>query len=156
MDENVKTTIPLKMPRGIRNCNPLNIRRTKDKWRGLLEEQKDEEFFQFHTFYYGWRAAIIIITKSYRALGLRTISQIIRRWAPSNENDTETYIGFVEKYSGVNRDEVLAPFPRDMEKYRNIFIAMSKFEIGYLWCNNIVISRLDAYLDDCRGEKQAV
>ena len=26
-------------PRGIRNCNPLNIRRSKDQWKGLAEAQ---------------------------------------------------------------------------------------------------------------------
>ena len=31
-------------PRGIRNCNPGNIRITKDKWQGLREVQEDKEF----------------------------------------------------------------------------------------------------------------
>ena len=35
------------LPRGIRNCNPLNIRRSKDQWKGLLPEQNDKSFYQF-------------------------------------------------------------------------------------------------------------
>ena len=34
-------------PRGIRNCNPLNIRRSKDQWKGLVEAQTDRVFCQF-------------------------------------------------------------------------------------------------------------
>ena len=29
------------LPRGLRNCNPGNIRITKDKWQGLRAEQTD-------------------------------------------------------------------------------------------------------------------
>ena len=31
-------------PRGIRNNNPLNIRRSTDRWEGAREEQKDKSF----------------------------------------------------------------------------------------------------------------
>jgi len=35
------------LPRGIRNGNPLNIRRTLTKWKGLRETQTDKSFAQF-------------------------------------------------------------------------------------------------------------
>ena len=35
------------IPRGIRNCNPLNIRKGKDQWKGLLKVQNDKSFYQF-------------------------------------------------------------------------------------------------------------
>ena len=35
------------LPRGIRNNNPLNIRRSKDQWKGLAETQNDRAFCQF-------------------------------------------------------------------------------------------------------------
>ena len=36
------------LPRGIRNNNPLNIRRTaKDQWKGLRAQQTDASFCQF-------------------------------------------------------------------------------------------------------------
>lgn len=37
----------MKLPRGLRNCNPGNIRITKDKWQGLRAKQEDKSFFQF-------------------------------------------------------------------------------------------------------------
>ena len=38
------------LPRGIRNNNPLNIRRTaKDQWKGLRAQQTDASFCQFES-----------------------------------------------------------------------------------------------------------
>jgi len=79
-------------PRGIRNNNPGNIRRNGDPWQGLAETQGDKEFFTFATPVYGIRAlARTLITYQDRH-GLRTIRQIISRWAPPVENDTESYV----------------------------------------------------------------
>ena len=44
--------------RGLRNNNPLNIRRNSTKWQGLAEEQKDKEFFTFVAPEWGYRAAL--------------------------------------------------------------------------------------------------
>lgn len=44
-------------PRGIRNCNPLNIRRSAAKWKGLCAQQNDASFCQFESMEWGWRAA---------------------------------------------------------------------------------------------------
>ena len=45
------------MKRGIRNNNPLNIRRSATRWQGAREEQKDKSFVQFKSMAYGYRAA---------------------------------------------------------------------------------------------------
>ena len=45
--------------RGIRNNNPLNVRRSKDKWQGMKPLQTDPQFCQFETMPYGWRAAFV-------------------------------------------------------------------------------------------------
>lgn len=37
------------MNRGIRNNNPLNIRRSADHWQGMRDEQTDPSFVQFKT-----------------------------------------------------------------------------------------------------------
>ena len=52
-------------PRGIRNNNPLNIRRSTDRWEGAREEQKDKSFVQFKTMAYGYRAAWLILQSYY-------------------------------------------------------------------------------------------
>ena len=48
--------------RGIRNNNPLNVRRSKDKWQGMKALQTDASFVQFETMAYGWRAAFLNFT----------------------------------------------------------------------------------------------
>lgn len=54
------------LPRGIRNNNPLNIRRTaKDQWQGLRAQQTDANFCQFESLEYGWRAAFYLLTRTY-------------------------------------------------------------------------------------------
>ena len=94
------------LPRGIRNNNPLNIRRSKDQWKGLAEAQTDRAFVQFKSLEYGWRAAFYLLTLTYyHKYRLYTIRTIIRRWAPSNENDTNAYIANVSKLTGIDPDE---------------------------------------------------
>ena len=56
-----------KMTRGIRNNNPLNIRRTATRWQGACKEQKDKSFVQFKTMAYGYRAAWKVLQTYYEA-----------------------------------------------------------------------------------------
>ena len=79
-------------PRGIRNCNPGNIRTTKDKWQGLRPDQNDPEFFQFVSTEYGYRALIRTLQNYHRRHGCRSIAEYINRWAPNCENNTTAYI----------------------------------------------------------------
>ena len=96
------------LPRGIRNHNPLNIRRSKDQWKGLAERQQDAAFCQFKSLEYGWRAAFYLLTRTYyHKFRLYTIRTIIHRWAPSSENDTEAYIANVVRLTGIGPDEPL-------------------------------------------------
>ena len=79
----------MSIPRGIRNNNPLNIRRTgKDQWKGLSKTQSDRSFCQFETLEWGWRAAFYLLTRTYyHKYRLYTIRGIISRWAPLCENN---------------------------------------------------------------------
>ena len=79
-------------PRGIRNNNPLNIRRNGSHWVGLRPKQTDPDFFQFQTMAWGFRAAFRILRTYWHAYGLHTVKQIITRWAPPNENATSSYV----------------------------------------------------------------
>lgn len=116
-----------KTPRGIRNNNPLNIRVGND-WQGEVENPTDKHFEQFKTMSLGVRAGFIILRKYINTYHLDTIDSIIKRWAPSNENDTEAYIKSVCKYSGLDRFEVLRF--EDMEKMIKLFRAMAWVENG--------------------------
>ena len=82
--------------RGLRNKNPGNIRKSNDTWQGLSAVQTDPDFFQFTDAKYGIRAMARIID-NYKKRGLYSIEQIIATWAPSNENDTQSYIMSVRK-----------------------------------------------------------
>ena len=94
------------LPRGIRNNNPLNIRRSKDKWKGLRAVQSDASFCQFETLEWGWRAAFYLLTRTYyHKYRLYTIRAIISKWAPPMENKTEAYIANVSRLTGIGPDE---------------------------------------------------
>ena len=98
----------LKDPRGIRNNNPLNIRyNVNNKWCGrVVTEKKDKEFEEFVQLMWGYRAAFIII-KNYMESGLTTVAQIIRKWAPPKENNTQRYIRTVCEKANLREDEEL-------------------------------------------------
>ena len=94
------------LPRGIRNNNPLNIRRGKDQWQGLRAQQTDASFCQFESLEYGWRAAFYLLTRTYYyKYRLFTIRAIINKWAPPQENLTSTYIANVSRLTGIPPDE---------------------------------------------------
>ena len=115
-------------PRGIRNNNPLNIRRNGTKWEGLSPVQEDKSFFQFRTMAYGYRAAIKTIHTYFNKYGLKTIRRIINRWAPPSENDTETYIKVVAGRSGISPDTEINIY--DQQQMIAIVSAMSYMENG--------------------------
>ena len=114
--------------RGIRNCNPGNLRKSKDNWKGLRKEQTDKEFFQFVTPEYGYRAMIITIRNYNRRYGLNTVSKIINRYAPPIENHTDNYINYVAKQMGVDPNEVIDT--KDKETMVEMVCAMSFVENG--------------------------
>lgn len=115
-------------PRGIRNNNPLNIRRNSTKWQGLCPVQEDNSFFQFRTMAYGYRAAIKTIHTYFNKYGLKTIRRIINRWAPPCENDTEIYIKVVSTRSGISPDAEINIY--DQQQMIAIVSAMSYMENG--------------------------
>lgn len=101
-----------KLPRGIRNFNPGNLRKSDDKWQGLAKEQPDKAFFTFKDPVYGIRALARTLITYQDKYNLDTVEDIIHRWAPPNENDTQAYIEAVADHMGVDRDE-----PIDTHQY---------------------------------------
>lgn len=86
-------------PRGIRNNNPLNIRRSSARWTGLLEPGTDKSFCQFENMMYGFRAAFKLLFSYYYKYGLHDVMSIIKRWAPDEDNNnTKVYGKFVINY----------------------------------------------------------
>lgn len=115
-------------PRGIRLNNPLNIRKSSNKWDGKVIPSSDEEFEEFATIEHGIRAAIKIVHTYVRKHGCRTIEDIVKRWAPPSENNTKRYIDFVEARTGINRyNEIDITDKREVSA---ILQAMTMMEVG--------------------------
>ena len=96
------------MTRGMRNCNPLNIRRVAGtRWKGQRAEQTDREFVQFSSVEYGIRAAFCLLETYRRKYKAVCIEDIINRWAPPSENDTRKYVETVCRLTGFGGKERL-------------------------------------------------
>ncbi len=93
-------SITTSTPRGIRNNNPGNLRKTNDPWQGLSQHQNDAAFFQFDNAIYGIRALARVLINYQDKHGLRSVTQIISRWAPPSENQTGDYINAVCQRTG--------------------------------------------------------
>ena len=118
----------MKISRGLRNNNPLNIRRNGTRWKGLSAEQKDTAFFSFIAPCWGYRAAFITLKNYCRLHKLVTLASWIERWAPPVENDTANYTAFVAKKSGVRSDAIVDT--ADKSVMCKIVAAMSQMENG--------------------------
>jgi hypothetical protein len=94
-------------PRGLRNNNPLNIRKSSDVFVGEVKSA-DSEFKQFKSAAYGYRAAMRVISTYVLRYKLGTVAEVIERWAPKSENDTKSYLNSVVKRSGLAADHKLA------------------------------------------------
>lgn len=103
--------------RGIRNNNPGNIR-WGDEWQGLVPQAQrtDKSFCQFISPEYGIRAMIIILRNYQSKYGLKTITGIVKRWAPPNENDTQAYTRSVATATDTDADK-----PIDLTDSRKLF-----------------------------------
>jgi len=96
-----------KPPRGIFNCNPGNIKKSKIEWEGLADIQRDKTFATFSQPIWGLRAMMKILLTYYRIYKLDTVHKIINRWAPEIENPTGEYIEYVCDYTFFRPDEVI-------------------------------------------------
>ncbi len=92
----------------MRNNNPLNIRNGMSRWRGMRSVQTDPAFVQFESIEMGYRAAFVLLDTYRTRYQLRTLRQIIFRWAPPHENNSYTYLLHVCLWSGItNPDHVV-------------------------------------------------
>ena len=100
------------MTRGLRNNNPLNIRKVPGQhWRGELPSPEgragDRLFVQFESLEWGIRAAFCILNTYRRKYKAVCIEDIINRWAPPSENATSEYIRTVCRLTGFGGKERL-------------------------------------------------
>lgn len=117
-------------PRGLRNNNPGNIRRSEDNWRGIEEVQTDAAFFQFTELKWGIRALMRLLRTYRKKYRCNTITRIIQRYAPPCENDTKSYIMTVCDVMGVSPSYV--PDLEDMEDMCKLAQAICFVENGVM------------------------
>ena len=132
-------------PRGIRNNNPLNIRKGNN-WKGERHPQKDRAFEEFESMEYGIRAGFKLLRNYITGFnGLadkqNTIEKIVKRWAPPTENATRNYIDFVSKDSGIPSRQRISF--NDKSKMVAIVDAMIFVECGQRVSRDIISSAYD-------------
>ena len=122
--------------RGQRNNNPLNIRHSASRWQGARAKQTDKSFVQFESMAYGYRAAWKVLESYWKYFhGLPkpfNVRNIISRWAPPIENDTENYIRTVLKLTGLGGNENFSQPSRGMnyERLELLVRGMTTMECG--------------------------
>lgn len=140
-----------KRPRGLRNCNPGNIRKNEIVYQGEIIPSRDDEFKQFTSMAYGYRAMFVVLYTYQKRYGLNTIASMISRYAPNIENHTEAYIKSVSEDSRVpasgritvTNGDVMVP----------IVAAMSRVENGEFANMHDVVAGWDLFISDYRNHK---
>ena len=107
---NKTTAKVVKMPRGIRNNNPLNMEyHDRNKWHGQLKYNKliEPRFCRFEHMMWGYRAAACLLRKYINHYKLKTVPEIINMWAPPGENQTNAYVKQVCDVSHLSESTVI-------------------------------------------------
>lgn len=107
----------------INKNNPFNIRyNAANKWIGLTGNHKG--FCEFSDLKYGIRAAAYILMVSYRKRGYVTYKQIVKRFAPSSENDTEAYLKYLCRTLQVQEDDK----PHKVYDFARLLVRIAYYE----------------------------
>lgn len=100
----------VKLPRGFRNNNPLNLRISGVNWRGKVPvtQNTDGAFEQFDSMHNGIRAALLNIRTYINKYHCDTPRLIIRRWAPDSDgNNSARYVEAVCKLINSNPNRLV-------------------------------------------------
>ncbi|WP_367191066.1 structural protein P5 [Aliivibrio fischeri] len=117
------------LSRGLRNNNPLNIRNSfSNKWLGevKISQKKDSDFEEFINIRYGFRAAYKVLMTYRTEYNIKTIDGIIRKFSPTNENNTEEIIIKLSNMTGIEKHKVISGYD-----YINLIHKMTIIESGY-------------------------
>lgn len=121
------------IPRGIRACNPGNVRISNIPWEGKVTPSIDSEFETFSSMEMGVRCAAKIFINYSKLDGLSTIAQYIDRWAPpSDSNPTNDYAEFVATACSVDPNNTFNVL--DSGNLSNLLTAVFRFEQGVDYC----------------------
>lgn len=112
---------------GIRNNNPGNLRDSGDAWLGMTGTD-DRGFVRFDSPEMGLRAMARNLMNQPRLHGLDTVNEIVGKYAPPNENDTNNYAQAVARQLGVSPDARLDL--GDRQQLARLMAAMIRMEVG--------------------------
>ena len=136
MDVKLRTIAPAaRQALGVKLCNPLNIKRATATgasadvdWRGLHPLQSHHVFVRFIEPLYGFRAGSRILFNYGAKHGIATLRGLIERFAPSSENNVDTYVSTVVYLSGITPSEEIDL--TDMTTQLRLIKGMTAVEIG--------------------------
>lgn len=115
------------IPRGLRNNNPLNIKRSPQVFQGESKFNTDPVFKKFCNVIMGYRAAFCILRTYVQLRGCETLQDVITRWCPDNEV-LEAYVNFVSVRANVLPTDIVQLY--NLQQMTDIVSAMSLFENG--------------------------
>lgn len=123
------------------NNNPLNIRVGKSKWLGQMTNCSPpgkggvggESFCHFESMEYGIRAAFCLLRTYATKYRLNCVRDIITRWAPPSENNTQSYIRHVCLLTGFGGNQRLTE-----KDWPRLVKAMAKMESGMDLDDNLI------------------
>lgn len=103
----------MKEIRGIRNNNPMNIRKG-NSWKGERPVQQDADFEEFVSMEYGLRAGFKLMRNHITGFKgtrpkMNTIQKLIGVWAPRTENATDRYVRVVCQRTGYSPTQIIDP-----------------------------------------------
>lgn len=131
------------LPRGIRNHNPGNVERGKDRWLGMSADQSaDARFLVFDTPDAGVRCLMRLLINYQERHGIRTLREAINRWAPPGENNSTAYVQHVSRLTGFDPDEPLDFLDREIN------VALTRAIVRHENGEPTLYGRKDWYLAD--------
>lgn len=120
---------PKRLPRGIRNKNPGNLRDTGIKWKGLTGADSNG-YAIFDTIDNGLRAMAIDVIGDIAKRGKNKLEPLFMEYAPSaDNNDPAAYARAVAAYTGISLDSPIN-YRRDGAK---LLKAIVEHENGAGW-----------------------
>ena len=116
------------MARGYRNCNPGNIIHSRVRYKGEIVPSADPKFKQFENMAWGFRAMFVLLDTYRVRYDLKTLQQMIERYAPPSENDTTGYVSFITRRTRIA--DVSAIDTRNEKQMIPLVTAMAAMENG--------------------------
>lgn len=116
------------MARGYDNNNPGNIRCSRVVYLGEVLPSTDTAFKQFKTMAWGYRAMFVLLHTYRIKHNLKTLREMIERYAPPTENDTTSYVSFVSMRTRIA--DIQSVDTLNQRQMVSIVAAMARMENG--------------------------